>query len=66
MEKLIVPGSSNLNLKFSGPQKKSCVKKIKENCVTFCSIKLNANRFLQNHRGKGDLSVQKLVLFFQG
>ena len=28
-------------------------------------IKLNANRFLQNHRGKGDFSVQKLGLFFQ-
>ena len=22
-------------------------------CVTFCFIKLNTNRFLQNHRGKG-------------
>ena len=58
-ERLTVPGSSNLNLSFSRTQKKSFVKKMKENCVTFCFIKLNANRFLQNHRGKSDVSVQK-------
>ena len=38
---------------------------MKEKCVTFCFIKLNANRFLQNHRGKGDSSVQKLVSSFK-
>ena len=38
---------------------------MKEKCVTFCFIKLNANRFLQNYRGKGDSSVQKLVSSFK-
>ena len=42
VEKLTVPGSSNLNLSFSGGQQKVSVKKIKEKCVTFCFIKLNA------------------------
>ena len=58
--------SSNLNLSFSGGTEKSVfVKNMKEKCVTFCFIILNANRFLQNHWGKGDISVQKLGLFFQ-
>ena len=66
MEKLTVPGSSNLNLSFSGAQKKKIfVKKMKEKCVAFCFIKLNANRFLQNHWGESDVSVQKFGLFFQ-
>ena len=38
---------------------------MKKKSVTFCFIKLNANRFLQNHREKGDVSVKKLGLFFQ-
>ena len=47
VEKLTVPGSCNLNLSFSGVQKKKFfVKKMKEKRVTFCFIKLNANRFL--------------------
>ena len=66
MEKLTVPGSSNLNFKFfRGTKKKFFVKRMKEKCVIFCFIKLNANRFLQNHPGKSDVSVQKLGLFFQ-
>ena len=66
MDKITVRGSSNLNLSFSGAQKKKfCVRKMKEKCVTFCFIKLNADRFLQNHRGKGDFSLQELGLFFQ-
>ena len=66
MENSTVPGSSNLNLSFSGgTEKKFFIKKMKEKWVTFCFIKVNANRFLQNHRGKGDVSVQKLGLFLQ-
>ena len=42
VEKLAVPGSSNLNSSFSGTQKKFCVKNMKEKYVTFCFIKLNA------------------------
>ena len=42
VEKLTVPGSSNINLSFSRGQQKACVKKMKEKCVTFCFIKLNA------------------------
>ena len=42
VEKLTVPGSSNLNSSFSGTQKKFCVKSMKEEYVTFCFIKLNA------------------------
>ena len=41
-EKHTVPGSSNINLSFSRGQQKACVKKMKEKCVTFCFIKLNA------------------------
>ena len=45
--------SSNLNLSFSGVQKKIFfVKKMKEKRVTFCFIKLNANRFLNIASGK--------------
>ena len=62
MEKLTVPGSGNF---FGGIEKKFFVKKMKKNFVTFCLIKLNANRFLQNRRGRGDVPVQKLGLFFQ-
>ena len=53
VEKVTVPGSSNLNLSFSGVQKeKFFVKKMKEKRVTFCFIKLNANRFLNIISGK--------------
>ena len=41
MEKLTISGSNNLNLSFSGAHLKD-VKKMKEKCVTFCFIKLNA------------------------
>ena len=41
---------SNLNLSLPGAQINFFfVKKMKEKCATFCYIKLNANRFLQNH-----------------
>ena len=50
MEKLTVPGRNKF---FRGTEKKFFVKKMKEKCVTFCFTKLNANRFLQNHRGEG-------------
>ena len=42
-----------------------CVKKTKEKCTTFYFIKLNANRFLQNHLRKDGFPVQELGLFFQ-
>ena len=64
VEKLAVPGSSNLNSSFSGTQKKFCVKNIKEKYVTFCFIKLNA-KVSPKLSWKGDFSVQKLGLFFQ-
>ena len=41
VEKLTVPGSSNLNLSFSGARQKVLCKKMKEKCVTFCFIKFN-------------------------
>ena len=65
VEKLTVPGSRNLNLSFSEAQKKGFFQKMKEKYVTFCFINLNVNRFHKNHQGKGDVSVQKLGLFFQ-
>ena len=42
VEKLTLPGSSNLNLSFSGPQQKLMCKNMKEKCVIFCFLKLNA------------------------
>ena len=63
VEKLTVPGSSNLNSSFKGHSKTFCVKKMEEKCVTFCFIKLNATVSPKSF-GKGDFSVQKLGLFF--
>ena len=65
VEKLTVLDSSNLNLTFfQGHSKKFCVKKMKEKCVTFCFIKLNA-KIPPKSLGEGDFSVQTLGLFFQ-
>ena len=65
MEKLTVSGSNNLNLSFSGAHQKIFIlKRWKKNVLHF--ILLNQlQRFLQNYRGKGDFSVQKLGVFFQ-
>ena len=50
VEKRTVPGSSNLNLIFLGAHQTFCVKNMKSKFVTFCFIKLNANRFPQDHQ----------------
>ena len=42
VEKLTIPSSSDLNLIFSWTQQNVCVKKMKEKCVIFFIINLNA------------------------
>ena len=64
VDKLTMPGSTNLNFSFSGAQQKFCVKEMKEKCVTFCFYKLKAKVSLKLLI-VGDFSVLKLGLFFQ-
>ena len=45
---------------------KFCVKDLKEKSVKFSEIKSKEkSKFLRNHLGKGEFSVEKLGLFFQ-
>ena len=48
VEKLTVPGSSDLIQVFQGHSKKFCVRKIKEECVTFCFIKFGPSSSKKN------------------
>ena len=57
MEKLTMPGSSNLNASTN-----ICVKKMKEKSVTFTKGK---SKFLQNQREESDFSVEILVSSFR-
>ena len=57
MEKLTMPGSSNLKA-----SKNICVKKMKEKSVTFTKGK---SKFLQNQREESDFSVEILASSFR-
>ena len=57
MEKLTMPGSSNLKASTN-----ICVKKMKEKSVTFTKGK---SKFLQNQREESDFSVEILVSSFR-
>ena len=57
MEKLTMPGSSNLKASTN-----ICVKKMKEKSVTFTKEK---SKFLQNQREESDFSVEILVSSFR-
>ena len=57
MEKLTMPGSSNLKASTN-----ICVKKMKEKSVTFTKGK---SKFLQNQQEESDFSVEILVSSFR-
>ena len=57
MEKLTMPGSSNLKASTN-----ICVKKMKEKSVTFTKGK---SKFLQNQREESDFSVEILASSFR-